>query len=117
MPAVICKKFLRSNKNLNILCLTIDNLFILIKPDFIVNIFPDIEVLNITKLTLPNLNFSGESLRGDEFSSFFAKKIFELSQVNDLTIPKYDLAKEVVSQKEAISDMEKKIIIGKNLQI
>ena len=68
------------------------------------------EVLNITKLTLPNLNFSGESLRGDEFSSIFAKKIFELSQVNDLTIPKYDLAKEVVSQKEAISEIEKKII-------
>jgi len=56
------------------------------------------------------LNFSGESLRGDEFSSIFSRKIFELSQVNDLTIPKYDLAKEVVSQKEAISDIEKKII-------
>ncbi len=110
VPAVICKKFLRSNKNLNILCLTVDNLFILIKPDVIVNIFPDIEVLNLTKLNLPNLNFSGESLRGDEFSSVFVRKIFELSQVNDLTIPKYDLAKEVVSQKKAISDIEKKII-------
>ena len=98
------------NKNSNILCLTIDNLFILLKPNCIVNIFPDIEILDLSKLIPPDLNFSGESLRGDEFSLMFAKKIFELSQRNDLTIPKYDLSKEVLSQKESISHIEKEII-------
>ncbi len=109
-PAVICKKFLSTNKKLNILCLTIDNLFILIKPNCIVNIFSDLEVLDLSKLIVPDLNFPGESLRGDEFSLIFANKILELSQTNDLTIPKYDLAKEVVSQKESISNIEKKLI-------
>ena len=110
VPAVICNKFLRSNKNLNILCLTIDNLFILIKPDCIVNIFPDLDALDLSELVRPDLNFSGESFRGDEFSLIFANKIFELSRSNNLTIPKYDLAKEVLSQRESIAYIEKEII-------
>jgi len=110
VPAIICKQFLRSNKNLNILCLTVDNLFILIKPDSIVNIFPEIEALDLSKLISPNLNFSGESYRGDERSLIFATKILEVSQANLLTFPKYDLAKEVVSQKQSITQLEEEII-------
>ncbi len=110
VPAVICKKFLKSKNLLNILCLTIDNLFIMIKPDYVINIFPDIETLNLSKLIPPNLNFLGESLRGNEFSLIFANKISELAQIYDLTTPQYDLAKEVVSQKEEISQLEKEII-------
>ncbi|MDC3176080.1 DEAD/DEAH box helicase, partial [Prochlorococcus sp. AH-716-D13] len=43
VPALICKKIYESKKIKSLLCLTIDNLFILIKPSYIVNIFPDLE--------------------------------------------------------------------------
>ncbi|WP_348660313.1 DEAD/DEAH box helicase, partial [uncultured Prochlorococcus sp.] len=42
VPALICKKIYESKKIKSLLCLTIDNLFILIKPSYIVNIFPDL---------------------------------------------------------------------------
>ncbi|MDC3138216.1 DEAD/DEAH box helicase, partial [Prochlorococcus sp. AH-716-I19] len=38
VPALICKKIYESKKIKSLLCLTIDNLFILIKPSYIVNI-------------------------------------------------------------------------------
>ncbi len=110
IPAVICKKNFNANKKLNILCLTIDNLFILLSTDCVVNIFPDIAALDIAKLNLPDLHFSGESFRGDSSSRIYSDIILEKSQVNDFITPQYDLAKEVVSQKETIFNLEKEII-------
>ena len=109
VPAVICKKIFKSNKLIYILCLTADNLFILIKPDYVVNIFPDIEILNISKLTEPDLNFSGESLIGDEHSKKYLNMILEKAENYDLITPQYDLAREVITQKIAILDLEKEI--------
>ena len=68
VPALICKKIYESKKIKSLLCLTIDNLFILIKPSYIVNIFPDLEEIEISKLEAPKMNFSGEVVRGDNLS-------------------------------------------------
>ena len=110
VPAVICKKLFKSNQITNLLCLTMDNLFILIKPNLVINIFPDIQFLNLSKLKIPDLNFLGETLRGDDLSLLIADQILDISKKFDLMTPQYDLAKEVVHQKKLIVDLESKII-------
>ena len=50
VPALISKKIYESKRIKSLLCLTIDNLFILIKPSYIVNIFPDLEEIEILRL-------------------------------------------------------------------
>ncbi len=109
VPAVICRKFFKANQLTNLLCLTIDNLFIIIKPDYVVNIFPDIKTLDLSSLIEPDLNISGEILRGNDSSMVFADQIQEKAKYNDLIVPKYDLAKEVVSQKKSIFYLEEEI--------
>ena len=91
------------------LCLTIDNLFILIKPSYIVNIFPDLEEIEILKLEEPKMNFSGEVVRGDKESQIFADKIFEISKQFDLRTPQYDLTTEVLEQKKLITNLDETI--------
>ena len=57
LPALICKKIYKSNKITNLLCLTFNNIFILIKPNFIINIFPDIDEIDISSLDIPEMFF------------------------------------------------------------
>ncbi len=108
-PALICKKIYESKKIKSLLCLTIDNLFILIKPSYIVNIFPDLEEIEITKVKEPKMNFSGEVVRGNNESQTFADKIFEISRKHDLRTPQYDLTIEVLAQKKLIINLDETI--------
>ena len=110
VPAVILKKIYYSRDLANLLCLTFDNTFILIKPSYIVNIFPDKEVFDISKINLPEINFLGETLRGDYVSKEISDSILQISKIYDLKIPKYDLESEVVMQNRLIRNLEKEII-------
>ena len=109
VPALICKKIYESNKIKSLLCLTIDNLFILIKPSYIVNIFPDLEEIKILKLEEPKMNFSGEVVRGDNKSQTFVDKISEISEKYDLRTPQYDLTTEVLAQQKLITNLDETI--------
>ncbi len=109
VPAVICKKIYDSRKIQSLLCLTIDNLFILIKPSNIVNIFPELEEIEIVKLEQPKMNFLGEVVRGDNESKTFADKIFKISEKYDLKTPQYDLTTEVLAQKKLIINLDETI--------
>ena len=91
VPALICKKIYESKKIKSLLCLTIYNLFILIKPSYIVNIFPDLDEIAILKIEEPKMNFSGEVVRGDDKSQTFVDKIFEISERYDLRLPNMTL--------------------------
>jgi superfamily II RNA helicase len=110
VPALICKKIYESKKIKSLLCLTIDNLFILIKPSYLINIFPDLEEIEILKLEEPKMNFSGEVVRGDNKSQTFVDKIFEISEKFDLRTPQYDLTTEVLEQQKLITNLDKTII-------
>ena len=110
VPAIICKKIYDTKKLKSLLCLTIDNIFILTKPSFVVNIFPDIEKLDLSNLNIPVMNFLDEIIRGDLSSQIYADQIDELSRDYDLKTPKYDLEKEVVNQKKAIYQLDDEII-------
>ena len=109
VPALICKKIYDSKKIRRLLCLTMDNLFILIKPSYLVNIFTDLEVIDILKLEEPKMHFSGEIVRGDNQSQIFVERLLEVSEKNDLLTPQYDLSTEVLEQKKLISKLEKTI--------
>ena len=110
LPAVICKKIYDSKKIKSLLCLTLDNIFILIKPSSVVNIFPDIEPLNLSNLHHPVMNFLGEIHRGDSSSQIYVDKIIVVSKNYDLKTPQYDLANEVVNQNQSINQLEFEII-------
>ncbi len=109
VPSMICKKIYESKKIKSLICLTIDNLFILIKPSYIVNIFPDLEEIDILNLENPTMHFSGEVQMGDYKSQIFVDKIIEISKNNDLRTPQYDLTTEVLTQQKLIFNLEKRI--------
>ena len=110
IPAIICKKIYDTKKLKTIICLTLDNIFILIKPSFVVNIFPDIENLNLSNLNIPDMYFAGEVLQGDNNSKFFVDKIDQISKNYDLKKPQYDLANEVINQKKLIHKLDDEIV-------
>ena len=110
VPAIICKKQYDNKLLKGIICLTLDNSFILIRPSFVVNIFPDIDKLNILNLNIPEINFSGEVLHGDDNSRLFVDKIEQISKSYDLKISQYNLANEVVNQKQLINKLDDQII-------
>ncbi len=109
IPALICKKIYEFKKIKSLLCLTVDNLFILIKPSYIINIFPDLEEIEIAKLKEPKMNFSGEVVIGDNESQTFVNKLLEISEKFDLRTPQYDLTREVLAQQKLIKDLDKTI--------
>ena len=111
VPALICRKIYDSKKIKSLLCLTVENLFIIIKPGYVVNIFPDLEEIEISNLKEPKMNFSGEVVVGDDQSKKFAEKILSISENHDLTTPQYDLTTEVLGQQNLISNLDKKINI------
>ncbi|MBO6959987.1 MAG: DEAD/DEAH box helicase [Prochlorococcus marinus CUG1438] len=109
VPGLICRKIYESRKIKSILCLTMDNLFILIKPSCIVSIFNDLDVIDVLGLEAPNMYFSGEVVRGDEMSQCFADQILEVSRKNDLQTPQYDLTTEVLAQQQQINNLEEEV--------
>ncbi|ABB50620.1 DEAD/DEAH box helicase-like protein [Prochlorococcus marinus str. MIT 9312] len=109
VPGLICKKIYESQKIKSLLCLTIDNLFILIKASYIVSIFNDLDAIDVLGLEAPKMYFSGEVVRGDDMSQCFADRILEVSKKNDLQTPQYDLTTEVLAQRQQINALEEKV--------
>ena len=109
VPGLICKKIYESQKIKSLLCLTIDNLFILIKPSYIVSIFNDLDAIDVLGLEVPKMYFSGEVFRGDDMSKCYADRILEVSKKNDLQTPQYDLTKEVLAQQQQINNLEETV--------
>ncbi len=109
VPGLICKKIYESQKIKSLLCLTVDNLFILIKPSYIVNIFKDLDAIDVVRLEVPKMYFSGEVFRGDVMSQCYADRILEVSKKNDLQTPQYDLSTEVLAQKQQINNLEETV--------
>lgn len=109
VPGLICKKIYESQKIKSLLCLTIDDLFILIKASYIVSIFNDLDAIDVLGLEAPKMYFSGEVVRGDDMSQCFADRILEVSKKNDLQTPQYDLTTEVLAQRQQINALEEKV--------
>ena len=109
VPGLICKKIYESQKIKSLLCLTIDNLFILIKPSYIVSIFNDLDAIDVLGLEVPKMYFSGEVFRGDDMSQCYADRILEVSKKNDLQTPQYDLTTEVLAQQQQINNLEETV--------
>jgi len=109
VPGLICKKIYESQKIKSLLCLTIDNLFILIKPSYIVSIFNDLDAIDVLGLELPKMYFSGELFRGDDMSQYYADRILEVSKKNDLQTPQYALSTEVLAQQQQINNLEETV--------
>ncbi len=109
VPGLICKKIYESQKIKSLLCLTIDNLFILIKPSYIVSIFNDLDAIDVLGLEVPKMYFSGEVFRGDDMSQCYVDRILEVSKENDLQTPQYDLTTEVLAQKQQINNLEETV--------
>tara|TARA_Y100001970_G_scaffold294225_1_gene448795 strand:+ start:9639 stop:12371 length:2733 start_codon:yes stop_codon:yes gene_type:complete len=106
IPAVLVKKFISGQNITKILCLSIDNIWTLIKSSNIVNLHNEIDRINIESLLIPKLSGIGEIFYGNNQSKEVSIHISNASDLYDLQSAQYDLTQEVVSQLKLIKELE-----------
>ena len=108
-PAVIVDKLPGSGQFPLLLCLTIENIWILQPCNAVVSLYADLSCLEIKNIQKPNLIKSGEVRIGNENSLTLANELIPISRSHDLKTPQYDLAKEVIAQAKLVSELEKRL--------
>ena len=110
-PAVIIRKIQKSDKKSYLLCLTDENIWILISSKEVVSLYAELSCLDVSDLTPPQISRIGELHYGNSTSRKIAEIISNLAKSNDMRTPQYDLASEVLSQAELVKSLEKELAI------
>ncbi len=105
-PAVIVEKIQVGGTFPQLLCLTDDNVWILISCQEVVSIYADLSCIDVSGLTPPDLNRAGELCHGNLVSNEIADVIRNLQTKHDMRIPQYDLASEVLSQAALVKSLD-----------
>jgi superfamily II RNA helicase len=105
-PAVIVEKVKGPGQFPLLLCLTDDNVWILLSCQAVVSIHAELSCLQVDGLALPELTRSGELRHGDQASGGLALAVAHMARRHDMTTPQYDLAGEVLTQARLVRDLE-----------
>ncbi len=105
-PAVIVQKRSGPGKFPILLCLTAENVWILLACPSVVSLYAEITCLDMTTIADPGVIRLGDISHGDSKTNIIAKKISELANIHDMTTPQYDLASEVLLQSKLVSNLE-----------
>ncbi|MCB4394210.1 DEAD/DEAH box helicase [Synechococcus sp. HB1133] len=105
-PAVIVEKVKGPGQFPLLLCLTDDNVWILLPCQAVVSIHAELSCLQVDGLALPELTRSGELRHGDQASGGLALAVAHMARRHDMTTPQYDLAGEVLTQARLVRDLE-----------
>ncbi len=105
-PAVIVDKFDGPGQFPLLLCLTDQNIWILLPCQSVVSLYAELACLEINLASFPDLRSAGELRHGDEKSKELALAIGQIARRHDMTIPQYDLAGEVLTQAELVKRLE-----------
>ena len=105
-PAVIIDKVDGPGQFPLLLCLTNDNLWVLLPCQAVVSIHAELSCLQVDGVEAPLLNRAGELRHGDQTSGGLALAVAHMSRRHDMTTPQYDLAGEVLAQARAVRDLE-----------
>tara|TARA_Y100001968_G_scaffold333788_1_gene399495 strand:- start:14080 stop:16815 length:2736 start_codon:yes stop_codon:yes gene_type:complete len=108
-PAVLVEKIDGPGQFPLLLCLTDENLWILISCQSVVSLYAEISCLDLNILKYPKLTKIGESKFGDQNSQSIAIQISELANKYNMNTPQYDLAEEVKSQALFVSKLEEQL--------
>ncbi len=110
-PAVIVRKIQKRDRQSQLLCLTDENIWILISLKEVVSLYADLTCLDVLHLKPPEISRAGEFYYGDLVSNEMAVMILDLAKKNDMNTPQYDLANEVVSQARLVKSLEEELLM------
>jgi superfamily II RNA helicase len=105
-PAVVVEKVKGPGQFPLLLCLTDDNLWILVPCSAVVSLHAELSCLQVSQLQAPELHHAGELRHGDQASGGLALAVASMARRHDMHTPQYDLAGEVRSQAETVQQLE-----------
>jgi superfamily II RNA helicase len=105
-PAVIVAKVPGAGQFPWLLCLTDDNVWILLPCSAVVALHAELSCLQVGQLQPPDLKRSGELHHGDQASGGLALAVASMARRHDMATPHYDLAGEVLQQVERVRKLE-----------
>ncbi|MFN5194461.1 MAG: DEAD/DEAH box helicase [Cyanobacteriota bacterium] len=108
-PAVIVAKVPGPGQFPLLLCLTDDNLWILVPCSAVVSLHAELSCLQVSTISAPQLGRPGESHHGDQLSGGLALAVGSMARRHDMATPQYDLAGEVQSQAALVRRLEEEL--------
>ena len=105
-PAVIVEKVNGPGQFPRLLCLTDDNVWILLPCQGVVSLHAELSCLQVDGVVPPMLQRSGEIRHGDQASGQLALAVAHMARRHDMTTPQYDLAGEVLTQARLVQQLE-----------
>ena len=108
-PAVIVEKVKGPGQFPLLLCLTDDNLWILLPCHAVVCLHAELSCLQVSQLDPPALSHAGELRHGDQASGGLALAVASMARRHDMVTPQYDLAGEVQSHAQQVHQLEEEL--------
>ena len=105
-PAVIVEKVEGPGQFPLLLCLTDDNVWVLVPCTAVVSLHAELSCLQVKEVAAPELHRSGELRHGDQASGGLALAVAHMARRHDMTTPQYDLAGEVQAQAHLVRELE-----------
>ena len=105
-PAVIVDKLKGPGQFPLLLCLTDENIWLLLPCQAVVSLHVDITCLDVKSCKPPHLSKVGELSYGDTSSKDLSFQVKNLSKRHNMTTPQYDLAGEVLAQGGLVKTLE-----------
>ena len=108
-PAVIVAKVQGPGQFPLLLCLTDENVWILVPCGAVVSLHAELSCLQVRQLEVPELRHIGELRHGDGGSEGMALAVASLAHRHDMHTPRYDLQGEVLAQAGLVRQLEEEL--------
>ena len=105
-PAVIVDKIDGPGQFPLLLCLSDENVWLLLPCQSVVSIHAELSCLQVDGVAAPDLHKPGELRHGDQASGGLALAVAHVARRHDMTTPQYDLAGEVLTQARMVQALE-----------
>jgi superfamily II RNA helicase len=105
-PAVIVEKLEGPGQFPQLLCLTDENVWILVPCHAVVSLHAELSCLQVQGVQAPVLHHIGEIRHGDQASGGLALAVAHMARRHDMATPQYDLAGEVQAQARLVQELE-----------
>jgi superfamily II RNA helicase len=110
-PAVIVEKLEGPGQFPLLLCLTDENVWIVVPCHAVVCIHAELSCLQVQNIPAPVLEHPGELRHGDQHSGGLALAVGSMARRHDMHTPQYDLAGEVQEQSRLVHGLEEELEI------
>ncbi len=108
-PAVIVEKVKGSGQFPLLLCLTDENLWVLLPCNAVVSLHAELSCLQVGQVDPPLLRHGGELRHGDQASGGLALAVGHMANRHDMSTPQYDLAGEVQAHAQLVLHLEEEL--------